>query len=78
MSLHPDFPTSPYVPLLPIQRMILQYTQRMKQRHPELRKGWVQVVHTVSEAFKGWRQIATSLGLQFDSAPRAADNALRQ
>lgn len=44
-----------------------QYIQRMKQRDPELKKGWVQIVHTVSEAFKGWRQIATSLELQFDA-----------
>ena len=25
-----------------------QYIQRMKQRDPELKKGWVQIVHTLS------------------------------
>lgn len=33
-----------------------QYIQRMKQRDPELKKGWVQIVHTLS--------IETSGGLQ--------------
>jgi len=54
------------VPALIDSRDTKQYIQRMKQRDPELKKGWVQVVHTLSEAFKGWGQIATPLGLQFE------------
>ena len=29
-------------------RDLKQYIQRMKQRDPELGKGWVQIVHTLS------------------------------
>jgi DNA-damage-inducible protein D len=33
-----------------------QYIQRMKQRDPELRKGWVQIVHTLSIPTEGGPQ----------------------
>ena len=33
-----------------------QYIQRMKQRDPELSKGWVQFVHTLSVATPGGNQ----------------------
>ncbi len=33
-----------------------QYIQRMKQRDPELRKGWVQIVHTLSIPTEGGAQ----------------------
>src|SRR3989339_1300837 len=33
-----------------------QYIQRMKQRDPELRKGWVQIVHTLSIDTAGGKQ----------------------
>ena len=33
-----------------------QYVQRMKQRDPELRKGWVQIVHTLSVLTEGGPQ----------------------
>jgi DNA-damage-inducible protein D len=33
-----------------------QYIQRMKQRDPELGKGWVQIVHTLSIATEGGKQ----------------------
>jgi hypothetical protein len=33
-----------------------QYIQRMKQRDPELAKGWVQIVHTLSVATPGGNQ----------------------
>lgn len=46
--------------------MTVQYVQRMKQRDPELKKRWVQVVHTLSEAFKGGGQSVPPLGVQFD------------
>ena len=35
-----------------------QYIQRMKQRDPELKKGWVQIVHTLTiETFGGKQQM---------------------
>lgn len=33
-----------------------QYLQRMKQRDPELKKGWVQIVHTLEISTEGGRQ----------------------
>ena len=33
-----------------------QYVQRMKQRDPELGKGWVQIVHTLSVPTEGGPQ----------------------
>lgn len=33
-----------------------QYIQRMKQRDPELAKGWVQIVHTPEVSTKGGKQ----------------------
>lgn len=33
-----------------------QYIQRMKQRDPELGKGWVQIVHTLSVETSGGAQ----------------------
>lgn len=33
-----------------------QYIQRMKQRDPELKKGWVQIVHTLSIETSGGKQ----------------------
>ena len=33
-----------------------QYIQRMKQRDPELAKGWVQIVHTLEVPIEGGRQ----------------------
>ena len=33
-----------------------QYIQRMKQRDPELQKGWVQIVHTLSVSTEGGPQ----------------------
>lgn len=33
-----------------------QYIQRMKQRDPELGKGWVQIVHTLSNETAGGAQ----------------------
>ena len=33
-----------------------QYIQRMKQRDPELGKGWVQIVHTLSILTEGGPQ----------------------
>jgi len=33
-----------------------QYIQRMKQRDPELAKGWVQIVHTLSVKTAGGKQ----------------------
>ena len=33
-----------------------QYIQRMKQRDPELTKGWVQIVHTLEVLTKGGKQ----------------------
>lgn len=33
-----------------------QYVQRMKQRDPELGKGWVQIVHTLSVKTAGGSQ----------------------
>lgn len=34
-----------------------QYIQRMKQRDPELGKGWVQIVHTLSVVTEGGNQL---------------------
>lgn len=34
-----------------------QYVQRMKLRDPELKKGWVQIVHTLSIATSGGAQV---------------------
>jgi DNA-damage-inducible protein D len=33
-----------------------QYIQRMKQRDPELNKGWVQIVHTLAIETAGGKQ----------------------
>ncbi len=33
-----------------------QYIQRMKQRNPELKKGWVQIVHTLETITTGGKQ----------------------
>ncbi len=33
-----------------------QYIQRMKQRDPELGKGWVQIVHTLAISTEGGKQ----------------------
>lgn len=33
-----------------------QYIQRMKQRNPELKKGWVQIVHTLEIVTSGGKQ----------------------
>jgi len=33
-----------------------QYIQRMKQRNPELKKGWVQIVHTLEIITQGGKQ----------------------
>lgn len=33
-----------------------QYVQRMKQRDPELAKGWVHIVHTLDVSTEGGRQ----------------------
>ena len=35
-----------------------QYIQRMKQRDPELGKGWVQIVHTLPSEPEGGAQYA--------------------
>jgi len=34
-----------------------QYIQRMKSRDPELKKGWVQIVHTLPVPTSGGKQI---------------------
>ena len=47
--------------------MSMQYTQRMKQRVPELKKGWGQIAIPLSEALEGGGQSVPALGLQFDS-----------
>jgi DNA-damage-inducible protein D len=38
-----------------------QYIQRMKQRDPELGKGWVQIVHTLSIETEGNKISPTAL-----------------
>lgn len=55
-----------------------QYIQRMKQRDPELGKGWVQIVHTLSVMTEGGNQLmlcANTEGLfriiQFIPSPKA-------
>ena len=53
----------------------MQYTQRMKQRDTELKKGWGQIATSLSEALKGGRQSVPRLGLQFD-LPRGPQTML--
>lgn len=40
-----------------------QYIQRMKQRDPELGKGWVQIVHTLSIETSGGMNLTNNLYL---------------
>ena len=50
-----------------------QYIQRMKQRDPELGKGWVQIVHTLSVHTDGGQQpMLTDLELIFSMLGEAA------
>lgn len=59
-----------------------QYIQRMKRRDPELGKGWVQIVHTLSIKTVGGANTETQknsvlkhINLPFQSAPHSVTHS---